>query len=294
MNVINFGSYCIDNVYSVPHFVTPGETLSSVDYQIHPGGKGLNQSLALAHAGVAVKHAGKVGKDGVWLKDLLADAGVDTSLTEVVDSPSGHANIQVTPEGENAIVIYGGANKTIEKPDIIKALASVTPGDYLLIQNETSCLPELIEFAARKQQRIIFNAAPISEDVLHYPLNLIELLVVNEVEGRKISGERDPQAILNALLHQFPESRVILTLGDKGAIYKDSTQQTSQHAYPVKAVDTTGAGDTFTGYFVAGYIQGRSIEDCLANACKAAAICVTRKGAASSIPRLDELSILNQ
>jgi ribokinase len=289
MNVINFGSYSIDNVYSVPHFVKPGETLPSLDYQVHPGGKGLNQSLALAYAGIKLKHAGKVGKDGLWLKSLLSEAGVDTSLTQVVDTPSGHANIQVTPEGENAIVIYGGANKSIEKQDIVAALANVSAGDYLLIQNEISCLPELIEMAARKQQRIIFNAAPITDEVVNYPLNLVEFFIVNELEGKAISGEVVPQDILDALIDKYPESRIILTLGEGGAIYKDRAQQISQAAFPVSAVDSTGAGDTFSGYFLAGIVQETSIKECLEKACKAAAICVTRRGAASSIPRQDEL-----
>jgi ribokinase len=290
MNVINFGSYCIDNVYSVPHFVKPGETLPSLDYQVHPGGKGLNQSLALAYAGINLKHAGKVGKDGLWLKSLLTEAGVDTSLTQIVDTPSGQANIQVTPEGENAIVIYGGANRSIEKQDIVAALANVSAGDYLLIQNEISCLPELIEMAARKQQRIIFNAAPITDEVVNYPLNLVEFFIVNEVEGKAISGEVVPQDILDALIDKYPESRIILTLGEGGAIYKDRALQISQAAFPVSAVDSTGAGDTFVGYFLAGFVQKTPIKECLENACKAAAICVTRVGAASSIPRQDELS----
>jgi ribokinase len=289
MNFINFGSYSIDNVYSVPHFVKPGETLPSLDYQVHPGGKGLNQSLALAYAGIKLKHAGKVGKDGLWLKSLLTEAGVDTSLTQVVDTPSGHANIQVTPEGENAIVIYGGANKSIEKQDIVAALANVSAGDYLLIQNEISCLPELIEMAARKQQRIIFNAAPITDEVVNYPLNLVEFFIVNELEGKAISGEVVPQDILDSLIDKYPESKIILTLGESGAIYKDRVQQISQAAYPVSAVDSTGAGDTFSGYFLAGFIQKMPIKACLEKACKAAAICVTRRGAASSIPRQDEL-----
>lgn len=292
MSIINFGSYCIDNVYSVPHFVKPGETLSSIDYQVYPGGKGLNQSLALAYAGIKLKHAGKVGKDGIWLKSLLTEAGVDTSLTQVVNSPNGQANIQVTPEGENAIVIVGGANKAIEEQDIVEALANVSPGDYLLIQNEISCLPELITIAAEKQQRIIFNAAPMTEDVPGYPLDLIEIFIVNEIEGKALSGKQDPQGILDTMINQFPNSRIILTLGEEGAIYKDSTRQISQAAFAVTAIDSTGAGDTFTGYFLAGLIQELPIEACLEDACKAAAICVTRKGAASSIPRQGELSLI--
>ena len=290
MSIINFGSYCIDNVYSVSHFVRPGETLPSLDYQIHPGGKGLNQSLALTYAGVAVKHAGKVGRDGLWLKDLLSEAGVDTSLTQVIDAPTGHANIQVTPEGENAIVIYGGANKAIERQDVVDALADVSPGEYILVQNETSCLVDVLELATEKKQRVIFNAAPMTAEVNSCPLHLIEFFVINQVEGEALSDKQGTQDILDALMDRFPESKIVLTLGDEGAIYRDATRQISQAAFPVDAIDSTGAGDTFTGYFFAGLIQGLRVEKCLQNACRAAAICVTREGAASSIPRLEELA----
>jgi ribokinase len=294
MRILNFGSYCIDNVYSVAHFVKPGETLPSLEYQIHPGGKGLNQSLALAFAGANVSHAGKVGTDGEWMKKLLMEAGVDTSFTQVVASPSGHAIIQVTPDGENAIVIYGGANRTIEQNDLIAALEDSSPGDFLLIQNEISCLPELIELASAKQQRIVFNAAPITEEVLSYPLEEIEIFIFNEIEGHALSGEESPQDMLNALMARFPKSQLILTRGELGVIYKNSTTQISQPAYAVQAKDSTGAGDTFVGYYLAGYIQGLAIEHCLDNACKAAALSVTKEGAASSIPRQTEVSAFQQ
>jgi ribokinase len=289
MPILNFGSYCTDNVYAVPHFVKPGETLPSLGYQVHAGGKGLNQSLALAYAGAKVSHAGKVGIDGQWMRQLLEDAGVDTSLTQVATGPGGHAIIQVTPEGENAIVIYGGANTTMGTNDFTRALDGSSPGDFLLIQNEINSLPELIELAAAKQQRIVFNSAPITEAVLSYPLEKVELFIFNEIEGQALTGETLPQDILNSLMARFPDSRLILTLGEKGAIYKDLNGQTSQPAYSVKAIDSTGAGDTFVGYFLAGFIERSSIEVCLDNACKAAALCVTRGGAATSIPRLTDV-----
>lgn len=289
MRVLNFGSYCIDNVYSVPHFVKPGETLPSSEYQVHPGGKGLNQSLALAHAGAIVSHAGKVGRDGEWMKNLLNTAGVDTRLTQVIDTATGHANIQVTPEGENAIVIYGGANQEIEHADLIEALEGSTPGDYLLIQNEINLLPQLIELAAEKQQRIVFNMAPFTEEVLSYPLRNIEFFIFNEVEGRGLSGEKETREMLDVLTARYQNSKLILTLGQQGAVYKDAEKEVRQSAYAVKATDSTGAGDTFVGYFLAGFIQDLPVKQCLENACKAAALSVTRKGAASSIPVQSEV-----
>jgi ribokinase len=289
MTITNFGSYCIDHVYTVPYFVKPGETLPSTNYQVHPGGKGLNQSLALAYAGARVRHAGKVGKDGIWMSNLLQDAGVDTTLTSVVDTPTGHANIQVTPEGENAIIIYGGANREITVEDIEKVLADVAEGDHLLIQNEISCLPELLELAAIKKQRVTFNAAPITADVKTYPLNLVETFLVNEVEGEALTGETTAENILDAMLELYPSSRVILTLGEKGAIFQDQHERVNQSAISVTPVDSTAAGDTFTGYFLANFVNGKSIRYCLEIACHAGGVCVTKQGAASSIPKIAEL-----
>ena len=130
MTILNFGSCCIDNVYSVPHFAGPGETLPCSNFEVHPGGKGLNQSIALAASGAQVHHAGKVGKDGLWLVELLKSKNVKTESVYVDEGPSGHANIQVTPEGENSIVLFGGANKKITNEDIDKAL-EVQDYEYL-------------------------------------------------------------------------------------------------------------------------------------------------------------------
>ena len=182
MKILNFGSCCIDNVYSLPHFVQPGETLLSTDFNVFPGGKGLNQSIALAHAGAEVQHAGKVGADGEWLKALLQVSGVDESRLKVVDGPSGHANIQVSATGENAIVIVGGTNRLITPDDFDDAFSGVESGNFLLLQNEVSHMPDIIREGHRRGLRIAFNAAPMTTEVLDFPLELIEILIVNETE----------------------------------------------------------------------------------------------------------------
>ena len=295
MNILNFGSCCIDHVYSVPHFAGPGETLASTDQQIYPGGKGLNQSLALSYAGASVCHAGKVGTDGRFLKDLLDAGGVDTSLLQVTDSPSGHAIIQVVPSGENAIVLSGGTNQAITHDDVDAALnvwrtANTDAGaGFLLLQNETSSLDYMIQQAAGAGMRIIFNAAPMTGQVLSLPLELIELLIINEVEGTTLTGANSTEHIAPVLLKQFPGMKILLTLGREGALYADGHETIRAAARAVTVVDTTGAGDTFTGYFVAGYISGEPVDQCLARAISAAAICVTRPGAASSIPAREDL-----
>ncbi len=287
--ITNFGSCCIDHVYAVPHFVLPGETLPCTQYDIYPGGKGLNQSLALVNGGAEVRHAGKIGKDGRFLKDLLTESGVDTSLLEVIDGPSGHANIQVTPEGENSIVLFGGANRQITVADLERVLSDCSAGDALLIQNEISELPELMKRADAAGQFIVFNAAPITAEVERYPLETISMFIVNEVEGEGLTGETEPAAILTEMEKRFPRAVTVLTLGEAGAWCSGHGTRHHQSATPVDAVDTTAAGDTFTGFFLSAWVDGASPEACLSRACRAAGIAVTRPGAATSIPKREEV-----
>ena len=289
MPVLNFGSCCIDHVYSLPRFAAPGETLPCSDYQVHPGGKGLNQSIAMAAAGAKVKHAGKVGEDGRWLLELMASKNIDVSMMKVDAGPTGHANIQVTPEGENSIVLFGGANRTITKSDIDEALEGAKPGEFLLIQNEISSLDYLIDSACEKEMRVVFNAAPMSGDVNALPLEVIELLVINEIEGFELTKKTVPDEIITTLSSRFTDTNILLTLGAAGSIYAGRGDSVFQPAMKVAAVDTTAAGDTYVGFFLAGYSAGNSVEECLALATSAAAVCVMRAGAATSIPELNEL-----
>ena len=289
MKVINFGSLCIDNVYSVPYFVRPGETLPCTAYKVHPGGKGLNQSLALARAGAPVWHAGRVGPDGRWLIEVMAKAGVSTRLTREVDRPSGHAVIQVSPSGENAIVIFGGANRAITPGDVNEVLAHAKPGDYLLLQNEISCMPEILKGAHRAGMIVVLNAAPITPELLTYPLDKVSLFIINEVEGEALTDSAEPSVMIDRLLARYPQCAVTVTLGEAGAIYGDRNLRHQQAATPVTAVDSTGAGETFTGYFLAELIAGKGVKQAMATACLAGAICVTRPGAASSIPKRTDL-----
>ena len=289
MPVLNFGSCCIDHVYSVPHFAAPGETLPCSDYQVHPGGKGLNQSIAMAAAGAKVRHAGKVGEDGRWLLELMASKNIDVSMMKVDAGPTGHANIQVTPEGENSIVLFGGANRTITESDIDEALEEANSGEFLLIQNEISALDYLIDRACEKDMRVVFNAAPMSGDVNALPLEAIELLVINEIEGFELTTKTVPDEIIASLSSRFSDTNILLTLGAAGSIYAGKGDSVFQPAMKVEAVDTTAAGDTYVGFFLAGYSAGNSVEECLALATSAAAVCVMRAGAATSIPSLHEL-----
>lgn len=289
MTILNFGSVNIDHVYRVDHLVRPGETIASRDYQQFSGGKGFNQSIALARAGADVSHAGRIGADGVWLRAQLAADGADVGFLAVVDGPSGHALIQVDAEGENAIILFGGANRTFTGEDARAILDNCGAEDWLLLQNEISAMPEILQLAGERGLRVVFNPAPMGPEVLDYPLDTVSIFVVNETEGEAFTGEDEPDAILGGMRARFPAATVVLTLGGDGSLYDDGKQRVRVPAQKVEAVDTTAAGDTFIGYFLAGLAAGDDPKVALEMATCAAAICVTRPGAAPSIPRREEV-----
>jgi len=293
MKIINFGSINIDHVYSVEHFVQPGETLRSRSYKIFSGGKGANQSVALARAGAKVIHAGKIGEDGTWLKVKLQKSGVDTSLIETVDEPTGHALIQVNTQGENAIIIHAGANEGFLDSDIQKVLNLCQAGDYLLLQNEINALDKILQMSRDRGLNVIFNPAPMSTEVKNYPLEYVDLFIINKIEGEMLTSQKDPQKIVDQMQSLYPQSKTVLTLGKEGVIYKDKDQSVKMQALEVKTVDTTGAGDTFIGYFLAELSKGRKIEKCLKTGITASSICVGRQGAADSIPLREEVERLD-
>ena len=292
MKVINFGSLNFDHVYEVENFVRPGETITSREYRLLCGGKGLNQSIALAHAGAVVYHAGKVGRDGETLLARLKSAGVDTTQVGIAETkPSGHAVIQVDRNGQNSIIIHGGANLDIQKADAERVLDRFAAGDCLLLQNEISSIPEIIDRAKQLGLTIFLNPAPMDKSVSGYPLDKVDYFIINELEGRELAGVAEPAAIIRAMLGRFPRAATLLTLGERGAIYADRQTNISVPAEKVTPVDTTAAGDTFIGYFIAQKIKGVSLENCLRTASRAAAICVTRRGAADSIPLKEEVGL---
>ncbi|GAA0179923.1 ribokinase [Clostridium sediminicola] len=290
MRILNFGSLNIDYVYLLDHFVRPGETLSSEEFFLDSGGKGLNQSIALAHAGVQVYQAGMIGKDGEFLKEILNENGVDTQYIETIDEPTGNAIIQVDKKGQNCIILFGGANHKITSEYINKVFSSFNKGDYIVLQNEINCMDLIIKKAKEKEMIVVFNPAPMSREVHLYPLELVDILIVNEVEGEELSGEKEPEKIIEKLLSDLPKTAVILTLGENGSIYADKTKRIScSVGKNVKVIDTTAAGDTYIGYFVAMITTGKSVKDAMKIASKACDICVSKSGAAETIPYLQAL-----
>lgn len=291
MKVLSYGSLNYDNVYEMEHFVEPKETISAISYSRGFGGKGLNQSIALAKAGTEVYHAGKVGFDGDSFIEYLKEYGVDTRYLIKDDTlPTGHAIIQVC-HGENCIIINGGANQAVSEKDIDETLTHFEEGDLLLIQNEISSLAYLITEAHKKGMKIAFNTAPMDEKIFTYPLDLVDIFVVNEVEGRGLAGtdEKTYDGILNALRSKYPSQQIVFTCGGDGAYYLHGEILLHEPACMVKAIDTTAAGDTFTGFFLAMLLQGKDVQDCLKIATKASSITVQGEGAAKSIPTIKQV-----
>jgi len=285
-------------VYGTARIVRPGETISSRTLERFSGGKGLNQSTALARAGASVRHIGRIGVDGLFLKDGLEAEGVDVSGILAGDEPTGHAVIQVADDGENAIVLFGGANQSWDSSDISRILDAAEPGDVLLMQNEINGTVELMEAAAAAGMHLALNPAPMGSEVFRYPLELLRWLVVNEIEGRELSGvsgrgEDSENAVVTALLSRYPDTVVVMTLGKKGALRGDRKGLFRSRFPDVgNVLDTTGAGDTFMGYWLAGEVAGLDAESGLLRACAAGALAVTRRGAATAIPKLLEVEAL--
>ena len=289
MAIINFGSINIDHVYQVDHFVQPGETLASTHYQQLLGGKGANQSIALAQAGADVCHVGSIHENDAAFKQALIKKGVDCRGVKCSETPSGHAIIQVTPSGENAIVLFGGANQTITAKTVMQALDGTKPSDWVLTQNETSSIDQVLRQAKEKQLKVAFNPAPMSESVKSLPLECIDLLIVNETEAAALTEKDSLDDIVAVFKEQWSECEVIITLGKAGVMMLKNNDCIKVDAFLVDAVDTTAAGDTFIGYFLLAYSNHTDAKRALIRGCAASAIAVTREGAAQSIPTQKEV-----
>jgi len=293
MKVLNFGSLNLDYVYSVEHFVRPGETLSSTAQTVNPGGKGLNQSIALARAGAETYHAGCVGAGGESLRALLAENGVDTTHLRTVSELQGNAVIQVVPSGENGILLFGGSNQCVTPEQIDATLAAFAPGDYLVLQNEINELPRIVDRASARGLRIVLNPSPYDEKLDAVDFGKLAWLLVNEVEAGQIAGSEDPEHAWAVLHEKYPALSALITLGSAGSVAyrvtESGVETARQAAFPVQAVDTTAAGDTYTGYFIGGLMEGMPLAECMRRASMASAIGVTRPGAAPSIPTRAEV-----
>lgn len=293
MRILNLGSLNIDKVYQVDHFVAAQETISAEACHVYPGGKGLNQSVAIARAGGNVSHAGAVGTDGGDLLALLEEEHIGLEFVRKTEGVSGSAVIQVAA-GENAIIVFGGANKEITNEDVDRAIKSYGRGDCLLLQNETSCVSYAIHEAEKRGMMVAFNASPITPEIMDYPLETVNLFFVNEIEARYLSecDSTDYMTILEQLHVRFPKADLVMTAGADGVYCQSGNETIHIAANQVPVIDTTAAGDTFGGYYLAGIGCGMNKEEALKTATLAAGLAVGQKGASSSIPYWREVSRL--
>lgn len=285
---LNFGSLNRDMVYSVDHTVRPGETTASSKLEFFCGGKGLNQSIALARAGANVFHAGCIGNDGGDLIERLKENGIDTKFVKESNRPSGHAVIQVDKNGQNSILLFGGANMQIDDEQISDVLSEFKKGDRLFLQNEINNVDRIIAAASKKGMEIVFNPSPFGSEILSYPLDRISWFVVNETEAQELTGESKANKILSVFSEKYPSAKLLLTLGSNGSVCKDGEKTYRQDIFRVPVADTTAAGDTFLGYFFA-LIDSHGIDGALKYASAASAVAVSKNGASSSIPQLNEV-----
>ena len=289
MKFLVFGSMNIDKVYKLPALPEKGETLTCTGYEVHVGGKGLNQAVSLARAGAEVYMAGRVGADGRELVEFLQDAGVNTDLVQISDTVTGHAVIEVDGGGQNQMILFPGANHEITPEYCDRVLRDFGSGDVILMEYETSCVEYMIEKAAEKGLIVAINPSPFTEAVKDLPYGKIDIVIVNEYEGRSIAETDDNGKAVKIIRQMTEGGAVIMTLGADGAIYSDSDTTVKVPAFKVKAADTTGAGDTFAGYFLKAYMDDADEKEALRRASAASALVVQKVGAAQTIPAAAEV-----
>ncbi len=283
MTIYNLGSINIDHFYRLQHLPAPGETLAATGYSTGLGGKGANQSAAAAKAGARVVHIGAVGSEGGWCIDRLKGWGVDTGGIARLDTPTGHAIINVDEQGENSIVLFPGANWAMPFDAVEQALAGAKRGDTLMLQNETAHQAKAAKLARDKGLHVIYSAAPFDVDAVRAVLKNVSVLAVNAVEADQLS------AALGVTLDALDVPELLVTRGAEGAEWRGGGQTVTASPIKVDPVDTTGAGDTFAGYFAAGRDAGMTPAEALNLAGAAASLKVTRAGTADAIPTRDEV-----
>ncbi|MCC1492464.1 ribokinase [Cognatishimia sp. F0-27] len=285
MSIWNLGSINVDLVYRVPHLPQAGETLAATGFQRGLGGKGANMSVAAARAGARCVHLGAVGRDGRWTVERLMEYGVDTRLIAEMAEATGHAIIAVDESGENSIILHSGANRALDARSLADQLEGAADGDWFVTQNETNAQQETAQVASRRGMKVAYAAAPFEADAVRAVLPVLDLLILNAVEAAQLARA------LGVAPGRLPVRDVVITKGSKGSVWieTDTGTETTVPALPVEPVDTTGAGDTFTGYLLAGRDRGMPMEQALRLASKAAALMVTRHGTADVIPDLKDV-----
>lgn len=285
MPILNFGSINIDRSFRLPALPHPGETIAAFSETIGLGGKGANQSIAIGRMGGSVRHFGAISRGDTWIDEILCQAGVDIRHLSRRDTQStGQAIVMVAEDGENAIVLSPGANITFSEIEIAAAIDTMAAGDWLLIQNETNGTSFAAERAKSRGMKVALAAAPFEPAAIFPILPFLDLVALNEIEDGQLRAV-EPEG-----LSQRPGLARLVTAGKKGATHTSGESSVHMPAMIVDPVDTTAAGDTFLGAFLACIDRDpASIREAMTIATAAAALKVTRPGAAEAIPERAEV-----
>jgi ribokinase len=300
--IVVVGSINMDLVVRADRIPLPGETVHGSDFQMHPGGKGANQAVAAARLGYPVRMIGRLGSDafGEKLRTQLVQGGVDIAMVRTCKGPSGIAVIAVARNGENAIVVTPGANALVSPADIDENIDAIREAGVVLAQLEIpfETVQRLGKLCARLNVPLILDPAPVRA----LPAELLKQvgwLTPNETEigqclpeTETVVGRKGTSEILGALV-SLVERGVALKMGSRGACLAAKGEVRKQiDAFPVTAVDTTGAGDALNGAFAVGLMMGKSPLDSARFAVAASAVSVTRAGAQPSMPNMPEVEQL--
>ena len=283
VTIYNVGSINIDHLYRVEKFPEPGETLLAKDSMTNMGGKGLNISVALSRSGADVRHVGLIGAEDADTRAMIRELGLKDDLIFGSNARTGHAIIYLDNRSENCIVILGGANQSFSDGVIGDALHGAREGDWLVLQNETNANHMAIKAARDKKLKIALVAAPYDAQTMPEQISRVDLVSMNETETERFEAD------IGKSIRELEGPEFLITYGKNGAMFHSNSEQYFVDAYEVDALDTTGAGDTFFGVFLAHYANGVSADKALNYASSAAALMVQRKGAATVIPSASEI-----
>ena len=281
--ILNFGSINIDNVYRVNRFPQAGETISSQSYEKILGGKGINQSVAIHQANGKVKHIGYIGDDE-WILSQISKMEMKTDIISKCYGQTGHAIIFVDNSGENEIIIHAGANNQFSKSQCFEILENFASKDsWIVLQNEINLSIEIATKAQELGFKVCYSAAPFNAEHAQQILPYVDLLAMNETELKELQGSS------NKNVFELDIRMILVTLGSLGAELHTEGKVYKQSSFSTVPIDTTGAGDTFLGSFIACHDNGYSIEKSLEYAAAASSIQINRIGAAKAIPKFEEV-----
>ncbi len=281
--IFNLASINLDKILELERLPTAGETIAGQHSKVSLGGKGTNISVAIQRAGQDVTHIGAIHHEDTVLRQLLIEAGIGNEFVEASQELSGEAIILLDQNAENSIIVIAGANRHISESHIVQSLKNAKADDWLVMQNETNGQIKAVEIAKQKGMKVAYVAAPFETDAVRKVMNDLDLLILNETEAHQLSrsvGDLTDGQII---------PKVLVTLGAAGAVLYGTDGKIEIDGHKVEPRDTTAAGDTFCGFYIAGIASGLTEQPAIKQANAAAALAVQTLGASDSIPFLKDM-----